>query len=365
MQDHTTRRTRFITTPRRLSALLAAFAISAPLAAVQFDQPALAKSKKDQKSKGNKDGGFVGAYRGTHTGNHGGSYRTQDRDPSYTDVDDDRDDYDGRDSDGDGRDYDYDEDDNGRGRDRVRRTLEGVVTRDLPGNRFEMRSDNGRVVTVRARAGEAARLSRGDRVRVEGFERRSRSRGRGRGNSGNGNRADFVAERVVIISSNNGGTNGGYGDGYDYGNNGGGYGTARRVSFPGTVLDRDGSRNLRVRGDNGRTYTVTSRDDIARIDDGDRVRVEGTSRSGIVTNARVTLISNSDSPVYKGRTIEFLGRVSRVDLARREIIIRDDQTGRSFVFRPREPGDFRVGQRVRAYGTSTGSRLVLTRVVRL
>jgi translation initiation factor IF-1 len=49
-----------------------------------------------------------------------------------------------------------------------RRTFEGVVTRDLSGNEFTMRAENGRVFRVRARGDEPRRLSRGDRVTVYG-----------------------------------------------------------------------------------------------------------------------------------------------------------------------------------------------------
>jgi hypothetical protein len=49
-----------------------------------------------------------------------------------------------------------------------RRTLAGVVTRDLSGDQFEMRADNGRYLRVDARGDEPRRLSRGDRVVVYG-----------------------------------------------------------------------------------------------------------------------------------------------------------------------------------------------------
>jgi hypothetical protein len=49
-----------------------------------------------------------------------------------------------------------------------RRTISGVVTRDLSGDQFEMRSDSGRYFRVDARGDEPRHLSRGDRVNVYG-----------------------------------------------------------------------------------------------------------------------------------------------------------------------------------------------------
>jgi len=210
-----------------------------------------------------------------------------------------------------------------------------VVTRDVSGSRFEMRSDDGRTVTVRVRQGEPRRLSAGDRVRVVG------SYGR--------NDTVFVAERVRIVSNVPGG----------------GSGQVRRVNFPGTVIDRTG-RILRVRGDNGRTYTVESRSDLSRIDDGDRVRVVGDARNYSITNATVVLLRNTDRPgENNGNRTEFLGTVTRVDTIRDEIVVREDATGRTYTFRPRQAEDFRIGQRVRAYGRVVNGQFILNRVVRL
>jgi uncharacterized protein YdeI (BOF family) len=224
-------------------------------------------------------------------------------------------------------------------RNRQAQTLTGVVTRDVAGDRFEMRSEAGRTFTVRLRQqDEPQRLNAGDRVRVTGFFRRDDS--------------VFVAERVRIISNTPG--------------SGVGYGDTRRVNFPGTVINRRDSRSVTVRGDNGRTYVVDTRSNLSRIDDGDRVRVVGDARGTRITNATVALLRNTDRPgVGEGQRIEFLGTVARVDTARDEIVVREDATGRTSVFRPREADDFRVGQRVRATGRIENGRIVLSRVVRL
>lgn len=343
MQHHT----RFITMARRLSGLALSALIAAPLAT-----PASAKPK---------DGAPAYGYRNGNGKSNGKGKK-------------DKGDYSGRSNrrsdDEDGYGYStgntgYPDDNIGTRATRVRRTLEGVVTRDLGGNRFEMRVDNGRVLTVRARQTEPNRLSPGDRVRVVGFSRADREDNRG--NRGDA-RADFVAESLQILSNVNDGyynTPGGNGGSNPGGGYYGGDGSTRRVSFPATVLDRDGSRRISVRGDNGRNYTIESRSNIVRVDDGDRVRVEGVSRNGVVTDARVVLLRNSDSPAYDAQNLNFVGHVTRVDERSNLIVVREDATGRSYTFRTRQAKDFQVNQHVRAYSTITNGRAVITRVVRI
>jgi hypothetical protein len=65
----------------------------------------------------------------------------------------------------------------------------------------------------------------------------------------------------------------------------GGYGNDRydgEFDFSGVVVDRDKKSNtVRVRGNNGRTYTVHS-GEADHLDRGDRVRVRGHVRNGVV-----------------------------------------------------------------------------------
>lgn len=345
-------RTRFITMARRLSGLALSALIAAPLATAAW-----AKPKDGAPAYGYRNGNGKSNGKGKKDkGDYSGRSNRRSDDDSYNN--------------GDGYGYStgntgYPDDNIGTRATRVRRTLEGVVTRDLGGNRFEMRVDNGRVLTVRARQTEPNRLSPGDRVRVEGFSRTGREDNRY--NTGDA-RADFVAESLQILAN----VNDGYynpGGGNNGNNPGGGYyggdGSARRVSFPATVLDRDGSRRISVRGDNGRNYTVESRYNIVRVDDGDRVRVEGVSRNGVVTDARVVLLRNSDSPAYDAQKTNFVGHVTRVDERSNLIVVHEDATGRSYTFRTRQAKDFQVNQHVRAYSTITNGRAVITRVVRI
>jgi hypothetical protein len=73
--------------------------------------------------------------------------------------------------------------------------------------------------------------------------------------------------------------NNGYGD-YGYGGYGNGYGN--EVDFSGVVVDRDKRSNtVRVRANNGRTYTIYTRK-ADNLDRGDRVRVRGQVRNGVI-----------------------------------------------------------------------------------
>jgi len=55
------------------------------------------------------------------------------------------------------------------------------------------------------------------------------------------------------------------------------------------VQDARGSGTFRVRGDNGVTYSVRPSEGV-RLRRGQRVRVSGTWRRGVVTNAGVNFI---------------------------------------------------------------------------
>jgi translation initiation factor IF-1 len=49
------------------------------------------------------------------------------------------------------------------------RTVEGIVSQDLRGKQFQLRTSNGQFMLVRIQGREPGRISRGDRVRVYGF----------------------------------------------------------------------------------------------------------------------------------------------------------------------------------------------------
>lgn len=129
----------------------------------------------------------------------------------------------------------------------------GVVSSVSGSYRFSVRGDNGRTYTIDSRRRLPNNLSNGDYVRI----------------IGTWNYNAVAAEQVIVLR-----------DGYG-GGNGGGYGN-RPVDFPATVIDVDRYRNtLRVRGENGVTYTVTyTGSDNLRT--GERVRVVGYSDGATV-----------------------------------------------------------------------------------
>ena len=145
-----------------------------------------------------------------------------------------------------------------------RRTLNGIVTNVRSDQSFTFSAMN-RSFDVSSTSRLPRGFSRGDIVSVFGDVREN---------------AIFNARVTRVRNGNN--TNGNYG----YGNsNGGGYNNSnsnKNVNFPATVLDSN-ERNgtLRVRGEDGREYTVRTKeaDNWSR---GDRVRIQGRTQNGIV-----------------------------------------------------------------------------------
>jgi len=212
----------------------------------------------------------------------------------------------------------YGEDDWYRRDVNTERTVSGVVTRDLGGNAFELRTDDGRLVTVRARNGEPARLTRGDRVVVQGRF--------------NTNRNEFVSDSVRITRNEVGG----------------------RVNFPGTVTSVDSANRLRVRGDNGRTYTIATRSGLpSSLRSGDRVRVTGDVRRGIVAADRIQVLNRNDDRRNRDdddKRISFTGVVTEVAWLGSSLTVRRDDGKEFRLTTPRNAGSFRRGDRVRVVG---------------
>jgi outer membrane lipoprotein SlyB len=278
----------------------------------------------------------------------------------------------------------------------------GVVTRDLPSeNAFDIRTDSGLPVRVRTRANEPRRLSVGDRVEVSGFAGRGHLRADTvrllDDRSDNGNlrsfrgtvvrttpgRLDFDVRlddgRTVMVQGHRAAdqaplrritrgdrvliqgrlTRGGrelMADTIritrddDRGDNG------SRISFPATVISVDSATRLQVRGDNGRTYVIDTRSVVSsNVDPGDRVRVSGVVRNGIVRADRVELTNRGTNRNPNGRgRIDFSATV--VDggsLWGGNILNVRGDNGRTYsVSVPRNSqSNFRRGDRVRIVGT--------------
>jgi len=219
------------------------------------------------------------------------------------------------------------------------RTLTGVVTRDLRGNIFEVRTDDGRTVVVRAREEEPVRLTRGDRVFVQGRY--------------NANRGEFVADRIRITENDDRDVEG------------------SRVNFPATVIAVDSATRLQVRGDNGRTYTVDTRSVVSsNVDPGDRVRVSGTVRNGIIRADRVELTDRGGTrnPIGQRRMDFSATVIDGGSLWGANVLTVRGDNGREYrVSVPRSSqSGFRRGDRVRIVGTQLeDNRIQATSVTRL
>lgn len=213
-----------------------------------------------------------------------------------------------------------------------RRALSGTVTRDLRGDRFEIRADNGRTYQVRARNDEPIRLTPGDRVTLRGDFDRS---------------GVFNADSVRITRNDDRNRNG------------------SRVDFPGTVISIESSTRFVVRADNGRTYLVQSDEAVpSRLSVGDRVRVRGRAEGGTVSADRVRLERDRDGS-QSGQSVDFRGRVTRVNAVLGVLTVQGNND-RTYSVRASNAGDFERGDRVRVVGsTQRGGIVIASSITRL
>lgn len=211
----------------------------------------------------------------------------------------------------------------GRGnRDRDTRniTVQGRVTRDLSGDQFTLRADDGRTYRVISRD-EPRRLSDGDRVEVRGWIE-----------GGN-----FIAERVQVLNNR---------DWEDRGQN---------TTISGRVTTDFQGESFQMIGDNGRTYIVVSRNEPNRLSRGDTVRVQGRlDRDGRTIFANSINITNDNGNngnpgQNNGQFISLGGRVTS-DL-RGEVFQIAADNGRTYTVVARnEPLRLSRGDIVRLHG---------------
>lgn len=228
---------------------------------------------------------------------------------------------------------------NGYGRGTVR-TIQGRVTRDLDGRRFEMTSQ-GTTYVVTVSRGQVIDVNEGDRVEV-------------RGTLFNGNVIRDAGIR--ILNSGNG----------NYNN-----GNFNNVDFTGRVIDVQSQRRFTVRGENGTTYEVRSDSAIdSRISSGDRVRITGTSRGGnrVINATRVQLRGNSNGNDYNNdnysQTVEYTGIVRSVGNFRedgRRIIVLETNNGRTVRFSTDNTW-LQPGARIRIRGGVQGNLVVTPQI---
>lgn len=181
------------------------------------------------------------------------------------------------------------------------RTLSGTVVRDLAGDTFELRAENGQTYRIRVgRYDEPRSLDRGDRVRVSGQFRDGL----------------FIASNLEFLR--------------DTGNNNDPRGL---IWLTGTVTRDLSGDEFELRADNNRLYRIrVGRFDEPRsLDRGDRVRLSGHLRDNVFVARNLEFLrdtDNNNSPSWltgtitrdlSGNSFELRidnGRVYRVTLAR-------------------------------------------------
>jgi len=342
-------------------------------AAPPDNAPAYGYRNKDDKDKGNKNKKAKKNKNIRDRDNDGYDDRDRDRDGDFDEDDDDYRENNTRfrDANRNGVD-DRDETDNRNSRSV---TLTGTFVRDLPGNRFEMRASNGSNYTVMTRSNAPVRLTRGEPVTVSGrivgnsrfiIADRVRTRGNNYDPTQNVGRVNFTAtvtsvrsDRELQVRSEGGRvytvrTSDRLSSSIDRGDRVRVTGRLRAnvvedgrvqllnnndrddddnyngtINFDGRVQSRSNTsadRILLVRADNGTTYRVRLNTNT-RFDYGDRVRVSGRLRSGVVDATRVVLLDGDNDNDNDGNgNIDFRGRVesSRSFLGQRILTVRAD-----------------------------------------
>ena len=259
----------------------------------------------------------------------------------------------------------------------VKATRTGVVTRDLQGDRFEIRTDNGKTFIVNLKGQNNVSFQNGSRVRVTGELTGDHIRratvevlnnnynngnyGNGNYNNGNYNNGNYNNGNYGNGNYNNG--NGyGYGNGYNNGSN-----VGQRVTLRGVVTRDLNGRRFEMRQNNVLYYVVLTRNEPNRLSSGDRVEISGRLIKGNYIQAdtlRILKDNNGNdwgfgNGVGNRINVDFSGRVLDVS-NRRYLTVRGDN---GTTYQVRTNFDFNnnisSGDRVRVVGTGfSGTRNV-------
>jgi hypothetical protein len=210
-------------------------------------------------------------------------------------------------------------------------TRSGTVTQDLAGNDFTLRASDGLTYRVRVLRGESATLSVGDRVRVFGNLR--------------GAIIDAVNVRIAYQAEDL--------DPDPYDENRYDYSTRDREKWTltGTVLSNPSGDRFTMRARNGYTYAVRAKwGEPSSLTAGDRVRVYGAWRDGLMQASNVRLLREGENP-KNWATHTWVGVVTENPEGDRFVFRLDNGISYRVLAVWGEPDTLSVGDRVRAYGT--------------
>ena len=205
-------------------------------------------------------------------------------------------------------------------------TLNGVVTRDLPGNEFNFRTDDGRTFRVVTRNGEPNWLSANDRVQVQGWR--------------DGDL--LVAQSLRALNDNTEKPGSGVGNS----------GVNNRLTLTGVVTQDLNGNQFYFRTDDGRTFRVAMRNaQPAWLSSGDRIQVRGwrdSRETDVLVAESVQPLNNSSN---QNGVLTLTGVVTQ-NLAGNDFYLRTDDN-RNFRVRSTrnaEPNWLRVGNRIEVRG---------------
>lgn len=203
-------------------------------------------------------------------------------------------------------------------------TLRGSVTRVLGGRRFEVITDRGDLIEVRAPLGTTEQFDVNDRVLL----------------SGEMTNDFFRADSVRLVRDTG----------------------TRRGLMRGTVVARLSSTRLLVRTPDNRTVTVVTDTPFASdINVGDTVRIPGgLGESDFMRADRVVLVRNGNNANF-GQHVDFMATVMRDDLFGDLLQVRGNN-GVLYVVRYLDHPQFSKGDRVRIVGNASQGITNATRI---
>jgi hypothetical protein len=261
----------------------------------------------------------------------------------------------------DGYDYRYDTA-------QTRGTINATVTQDEGVNRFQVRTDDNRVLAVRYTGSQSRRAYVGDRLRLSGYLN---------------NRNVFITDNFSVLSSSTNGTynNGTYNNGtYNNGgyDNSGNYNNGAdrpRTTLRATVTRETAENRFEVRGDDNVLYNVRNRETTTRnLQVGDRVELTGTlgSRNRFTADT-VRVLSKNGAVVgnaqrggiygtTNGQRVDFFATVQSQS---GDILTVRGDNGETYRVRRNNASTFKTGERIQVTGIYNNRLVQAASIVRL